>query len=465
MDQDKIQRQQSIKLIVSESIMVIVVIITVIVLAFLVSGYWINSDFEVERQGMLQINSIPTGADVNIDGESSWLQRTNTSKILSSGEHTVTLTKEGYDSWTKTINISEGLLYKIHYPRLFMQNREQEKVYDAANIVVASISPDRNRMLFFDNNSKCFIANLDDDKIQPKELVVASLFARDGDLAAPEDNTFVGSIDAIDWSKDGNHALIHTGGDNSYWIIIDVDNITNSINLTKQFGVTFDVVKMLNDSASNLLILQNNNLRKVDVQAKQISAILVGNVVSFDYFNDEVAIVVKNDADLYDAKILKLNNGSITKLKTIDAPAKIVVGKFYDTRYVSFLIDKQLQLYTKEDFSLVAEYDLSFAPSLIKVGHHGEFITAHSDANIATLDMETLSMREWVLPTGKFGWLDDDMIFSVDDGELYVYDFDGLNERKLAKNLASDKPVAITANKWLYYFSNGYIVREWLIPR
>ena len=122
MDFDKIKRRQSLKVIISEAIMVLAVIITVIVLAFVVSGYWLNSDFKIERQGLLQISSFPTGADVEIDGSVSWLQKTNTSKVLSSGEHTVALSKENYDSWSKTINISEGLLYRINYPRLFLKN-------------------------------------------------------------------------------------------------------------------------------------------------------------------------------------------------------------------------------------------------------------------------------------------------------------------------------------------------------
>ena len=109
MNLDKKKKLRSLKVIISEAIMVLAVIATVAVLAFIVSGYWINSDFKVERQGMLQISSVPTGANVNIDGEeSSWLQRTNTSKVLPSGEHTVTLTKDGYDSWSKTINVKES---------------------------------------------------------------------------------------------------------------------------------------------------------------------------------------------------------------------------------------------------------------------------------------------------------------------------------------------------------------------
>ena len=113
MNPEKARRRQSLKILISESIMVLAVVITVIILAFLVSGYWLNSDFKIERNGLLQVSSVPTGADVYIDGESAWLQRTNTSKILSSGEHSIKLTKDGYDTWSKTVNISNvSFIYK-----------------------------------------------------------------------------------------------------------------------------------------------------------------------------------------------------------------------------------------------------------------------------------------------------------------------------------------------------------------
>ena len=131
MDYEKRAKRQSLRIIFSEFVMFLAVVSMVVVLGFVVSGYWINGDLKVERQGMLQINSIPTGLNITIDDELLRFQRTNSSKILSSGEHTVLLSKEGYDTWTKTVTIREGLLYRLNYPYLFRQEREKEDVYDA----------------------------------------------------------------------------------------------------------------------------------------------------------------------------------------------------------------------------------------------------------------------------------------------------------------------------------------------
>ena len=68
MDAEKRARRQSRRVIISEILMVLTVIATVSILAFVVSGYWVGSDFKIERQGLLQVYSIPTGADVDVDG-------------------------------------------------------------------------------------------------------------------------------------------------------------------------------------------------------------------------------------------------------------------------------------------------------------------------------------------------------------------------------------------------------------
>ena len=74
--------------------------------------------------------------------------------------------------------------------------------------------------------------------------------------------------------------------------------------------------------------------------------------------------------------------------------------------------------------------------------------------------MEIIQVLEWSPEGESFGWINEDMIYSVHDGELLVYDFDGLNRRSLAKNVSEHFPAMITNNKWLYYFSDGNLIRE-----
>ena len=310
MDFEKVKRRQSFRVIISEIVMFITVVITVVILAFVVSGYWINEKFEVERQGMLQISSFPSGASITIDNNSPWTQKTNASKVLPVGQHTITLTKPGYDSWSKTINISEGLLYRIHYPRLFPLERQTEIVSDLS------------------------------------------------------------SLDTI-----------------------------------------FKSAETSDPPAVN--------------RAKLLE-------------NFKVSLPSSNAAEL-------------------------VQIEFYEDRYLAIVEGNTIIVYKKDEPKPVFSSSLEFVPTTIHPGHNGEFIVLSSGTSLATLDMETLSLSPWTIESEDFGWLDDDMLYTITDGTLIVYDFDGLNRRLLASDVTPRMPVTIVDDKWLYYYSDNVLVRESLV--
>ena len=472
-------RWHSRRVIISEILMVIAVIATVSVLALVVSGYWLNSDFEVERQGLLQVSSIPTGANVEIDGTSSWLQRTNTSKVLSTGTHTVKLTRDGYDSWSKTINIKEGLLYRIHYPRLFLKERTKEELFSTAGTTFASISPDRRTLLLINNTTEWKLVNLDSDKPTSKPLNIANIFSSVS--LAPEAKTglFSGQILDADWDHNSEHILLKVGTESGVeWVLLNVGQPASSINITREFAASFADVQILDNSASNLLAIRDGNLHKIDVGGRQISAIIAEKVHSFDHFENQIVFVGQitdysklnipegdddfktSPDDAYYIGFTKVGSGEISTLATLSSPALITISKFYDDEYISILQNSQLTVYEKESFKEHFKSDISFTPSNIKIGHDGEFIFMNEGTSIASFDMEAGATTEWVIDSANNGWLDDDMLYSVNEGELAVYDFDGLNKRVLASNASSHYPVAITNDKWLYYFSDDMLARE-----
>lgn len=467
MDPEKTKRRQSLKVIISEAIMVITVIITVIILAFLVSGYWINPDFQIERQGLLQISSTPTGASINIDGEDSpWFQRTNTSKVLSSGKHTITLSKEGYDSWTKTINISEGLLYRIHYPRLFLNDRDKEELLDTSGTTMATMSPDHNYLLLINNTTLWNLIDLDNENIKSTEIDISSFFSDASIASGTKAGIFNGEILRYNWDSDGNHILFNVKNNDSSteWVLLDVKNPKNSLNLTKEFGSNFNNIEIVDNSSNNLLAVRDGNLHRINIPSKTISSVIVENIINFDHYTNEIIFSAKNSNDQnkseYYVGLLQSSNDKIIKLEYTANPAKAVLSKFYDDKYITILENDLISLYKKEDFIKISDFKLSFNPKHIEVGHNGEFIIAYSDSQIATLDMESMSVIEWSTDTSNLDWLDNDMIYDIKDSELIVYDYDGLNRRSISNGVSSHFPAGITNDKWLYYFSDNQLVRE-----
>ena len=376
MDLEKQKKRQSLKVIISEAIMVLTVIATVTVLAFIVSGYWINSDFKVERQGMIQISSLPTGADVNIDGEdSSWLQRTNTSKVLPSGEHTIILSKEGYDTWTKTVDVKEGLLYRLHYPRLFLTDREKTTILDAIGTTKVFVSEDADTMLLYSG-------------------AVESLDLNSLESPTTEEKASAEHLDEVikEWTL-------------------------------------------------------------LDLTANEPTAKPVDYRMLYDFFKKPEE--KKPPKDQLKKFGLEVN---------FPATAELMFSKFFDDEYLTVLDDATVTIYKKGEQKPIFNSELTFTPEKHYAGHDGEFVIFYTGTQLATLDMESLTITEWVVDGTEFDWLDGDMIYSVKDGELFVYDYDSLNRRSLAKNVSNRFPVVITNNRWMYYFSNDNLVRE-LIAR
>lgn len=497
MDIEKRARRQSLRVIISEILMVIAVIATVSILAFVVSGYWVGSNFQIERQGLLQIYSSPTGADVEIDGNpSSWFQRTNTSKTLAAGEHNVVLTKDGYDSWSRTVNITEGLLYRLHYPRLFLKNRSSESALDFSGNF-ASVSPDRNTMLLF-TGSVWQLFNLDSDSAKPTTLEIPA-------------GLISGTIRSANWASDNEHVLLELESEAGLsWVILNVKNPSTSVDLAKDFNAKFTKIKILDSSASSLLAILNGNLHRIDVSARQISAILVPDVVSFDYRRQDViftaatpneAVAASSSASAehnsaennatehasaennatehastaststesaaapYYLGLLKLGSNEITNLKALSSPAFVVTTRFYDDEYIGLMSGADVAVYQKANFEEKAKFTLTFTPEKIRVTNAGDAIIMNTGEKIASLDMEVMKITEWSPETLHYGWLDGSMIYAVKDGRLTVYDFNSLNPRELATGVTDTLPVTITSDKYLYYFKNGSLIREYLYEK
>lgn len=370
MDPDAAKKRQSIKVIISETLMVLTIIATVVVLALVVSGYWLNSDFKVERQGMLQISSAPTGAEVAIDGETAWLQVTNTSKVLTSGKHTITLTKEGYDSWSKTIDISEGLLYRIRYPRLYLKEREKTKIADTLGTTKVFTNGKQNQIFLYSGD----LASLDTEQ-----------------FATPPTSQEVSGSDVI-----------------AGWQVLNLDADT-----PEKKPVTRDMLYELFKKP------------KKPTEEDPVKA-----------FNPNIHV---------------------------SETAKTIFSKFYDDRYLTVVEGQKITMYEKDAEEPVLVTELSFVPTEFHTGDDGEFIVFSTGPTIVTLDMETMQIKEWSVDGETFGWLDGSTIYSVKDGELFVYDFDGLNRRSLSNGVSTRFPVLLTRDRWIYYFSDDTLMREQIV--
>lgn len=511
MDPEEKKRRQFIKVLLAEVMMVISVIAIVIVAALLAMGFSISTDGGIEQTGLMQIHSQPTGATVTLDG-SVLFSRTNTSRTMSAGEHHLKLTREGYDTWEKTVKMYSGVLIRMYYPRLFLQNRVAEPVLDLSSgnseskeLEFYSTAPSRNYAVYAERDAAEWrLLDLRGDEVKMSVINLAEILpgmvADEAQAIARKNNTsqneasqkrFDGKIEMLEWSNNDEKILAKVLYDGKIeWVLINLRNVTASLNLTKTFGLNFDQVEMIDSSASQLYALAGHRLYRVNVAGEVLSRILVDNVESF--VNRGANVVFLTIAETQkDERIIgsyRDDEKASTVLTTVpnDETVKIALSRYYDEDYIAYTVGNKLTIYygtlpsynenrekpAVEDLKkLVEGRELAEVPVNFSASRDGEYIVARAGQKFMVTDLDMGDLWTYEAVASGLNWFDASMMYSVKDNEIIVWDFDGTNLRNLAESAKTAKdeavrvaefPVLLTANnRWLYYLvesENTYVL-------
>ena len=501
MDAERKQKRRTAKLLVTEVFMVVVAIALVIVLTFVAMGYQIKLDGTFEQSGLLEIGSQPTGATVEIDGEEIF-SRTNISRMTEAGAHQVKITRSGYDSWEKSLEIEPGVLMRIDYVRLFKADRTTTTVREFSDgLGFLSISPNREKMLYAEEDLEdWFVMNISGDGTNEQEIDIEEVLKGEDS----EKSVSIAEIDQISWSGDGNRVIVEWGGN---YGLIDLRNSKNSLDLEKEFGMQFSEVKMVSNSAENLLVLEGKNLREISTGTREISRVLLSNVVSFDNDGENVIYVAEDERGAY-VGIYRIgekegvvvrdfrkakdssdsgNSGASSDpdaasgsgdVDISDAPSNVDISSKDIKVAIGQYLDKDLAVVVEKDVMTTYRGELptdsdnlgkmkSVATATLEGGagelyryNNGRIFVVKTGAKMAVYDSELMKIVQYELGSEEMAFVDGALIGTVENGRLTVRDFDGENRRELT-DADEGYPAVISKNeKWLYKVEDGVIKRE-----
>lgn len=461
------RRKRAIKVAITEGLMVFAIAALVIATTLFAVGYNVNpnNDWSIERTGLVQIQTLPTGANVMIDGNSlfGW---TNLSRSMVEGEHEIAISKDGYEDWKKNISVVAGLYYRLDYARLFLKERYDEKLLDFSRKLSFSFSKDGSLLLAMPTgSSKWEVYKLDNEVLTHEVLDVSGILPN-----AKSD------VRVLGWSGNNQRLMIYADGE---YILLDLKKPEMSLNISEKFGFNLTDFRFLNDSASEIFVLESGNLRKIDVDGRKISEIFVKNVSSFSNLKSDLIYVADNDGDgkkelgmlkngekvgievdLYEEK--EGSDGSLEKNKP--EVLKASLGEYYGDFYVSFVsndgnwrilrADDLSKFENKSDFEVILSSELNnFENSIVGVRGDGELIIAKNPEQMRIFDIETGKVKD-IQITETTGWLNDFMLFENENGILSVMDFDKENVHIISDDVLLHGEIKISRNnKWIYYFS------------
>ncbi|MBQ2638825.1 PEGA domain-containing protein [Candidatus Saccharibacteria bacterium] len=469
MDIEKIRKRRTIKVLIVDLIMAISVVIIVAILVAVVAGWRISADFTVEQNGLVSIKTKPTGATVFIDDEKH-PQVSNTSKMLTGGEHKIVLEKEGYESWEKTIKITPGWLYRLEYPKLVKQNREKEELKTFASLDFFYVSPDRTAAIYSEENTiewtlvTDFNNNPKYETINLKNLFTGS---ENGELNL--------EIKYLEWSKNGEKILINAvNKTTNEWGIINLKDENKHINLSKEYNIKISDAKFEDSAGEKILGLVENKITRVDFSNKTVSSLLE-KVESFNFRENEI-VYLENSEKGRKIKIYRIGEEKSVEVAEVEAGQTIsfALTKFNSQNYLIYTVDKRLFAYRANDYPRsgtsfdmlkVNENDLGIVPTEVKTSLNNEFVIFRESSRVVVYDAELEEWNEYDYGDENVRFLDNYLLYRVDEasGKFLAWDFDSENVRTLVVDRGVNTFDALITENEKYFYYIGRFEEEGVV--
>lgn len=447
----KKMRSRQTRLIIGHSLMVLLVVVATYLLVYRAYGFGVDTQTgQVTQNSLVYIDSAPNGSEIRINGE--YRNNTNRRLALNEGQYDLEISKEGYRSWTNSLDIQGGQVVRISYPTLFPSSLNPiEFISLDKPIDLATESPDRRWMVLSEKNDlKKFI--IYDLNTRTDNLPIASeIDFQDGLMTnAPGAHT----ISEVEWSSDNRHLLVeHMWSAGSEFVMIDREKPAESYNLNSLLKKKPSSVAMLDKKFDQLYVYTKNNKRldKYDVSQDVLTNYATG-VISYKPHGKDRMLLSRTTIDKMFAEFVLIEGDQEYVMRTIPIQNNfpLEIAQFDNDWFVGISSSKEQKTYIYknpqaqfgsspniEDASTIvlssdaAIDDLSFSSS-------ARFIMARAGSQFTVYDAENeeqfnYKIDETLSSNEDPKWMDGHRIIAYTKNDIVVFDFDGTNKQNLIK--------------------------------
>jgi hypothetical protein len=462
------KRKQLIQRTIIYSSMSLAVVVLVAALLFVVLGYQLNrADGRIEQGGLVQFDSIPSGADVTIDGVGLGF-RTATKSTLNAGSHYFTMTKNGYKSWQKSVNLAPGAVLWLNYARLVPNDLKQENVTRLSGISTSAASPDQHWVAVSENSASPTLRLFD---ISRSDVKTKDLTLPQTAFTVPEaGKTQHFSIET--WDPASKYLLVkHAYNDASVeWLVVDTADVAKTKNITALLNIAMSKVLFSNADSNILYIQTGTDIRRVDVNAGTLSRPLVENVAEFNLFDrSTIAFTTLLDPTTKSRMAGYYEDGAEKphELRSyIDdgtTPLHVALGKYFNEPYIAISYGETVDILRGGLPELPADMaklkqetkmTVQGGAQLVTMRTNGRFVIAAKDGDYYTYDNELKQQTRTTLKgqdaNVSLGWLDEYTAWSDRNGMLRLYEFDGSNQNDIMPVVERQAVVASADDVYIY---------------
>ncbi|MFZ2545237.1 MAG: PEGA domain-containing protein [Candidatus Saccharimonadales bacterium] len=466
MNRRPLRRRQSIIRGAIYTFMTLSVVIIVTMLMFVVLGYQFNErDGKIEQGGLLQLASIPTGANVTLDNK-HLNSRTNTKSNVAVGNHGVSFIRDGYRTWKKSIDIDAGEIGWMSYARLIPTTVTPQSVRNFASLSSVLTSPKRNYMLLHEVIDKPVftLANIQGDTVQYTTLSLPVTSYTEPAVGSSQ--TF--TMDS--WSENEASVLIRHNYDDSKieWLLLDRNSPDRSINISTTFGITPSKIVFAGKSDRLLFAQTDDAVRRINVDEQTLSRPLASKVNYFTVYDDKTIAYATSSDDKQRRTVgyAAIDIPEPVTLETLPADDQslyITMSTYFSKRFVAVLHGQTLtikagMLPTKTNKGTLKKVSTQTIPAgatSLSSEHNSRFVVMQLPDGYATYDIELdkYDRTVWTNPQTaqrSLNWIDEYIIWSDNGGMLRLYEFDGANQQNIMPVSEGFSASVSPNNKYIY---------------
>jgi hypothetical protein len=446
------QRYHMARLIVGYVLIGLAVLGATVVLLYQAHGFGLGKNGEVVQNGFVFLSSQPQGAQIYIDNK---LHKDTTSSRLQlpEGTYNIRLSRDGYHTWQRTVDVVGGTVVRFDYPLLVPNTLTPTPIKNyPASPAFATQSPDRRWLLVQQVNSALGFDIF--DLRDPKKVTANSTTITLPSSVVTAGTSTGQSWSLLEWSTDNQHVILthnYTGG--SEYILVDHNQPDKSVNLTKILGLTAGQVVSLRDKKFDKYYIFDpaaKTLGTATLDAPTPAPALSGVLGYKSYGNDMILYATEAGATAGQVMTM-LKDGDVTyKIREVgsagpylmdlaqyDGDWYVGVGASSDNKVYVFKNPQATRRSGKVANLVPVQVLRVTAPNYLAFSSNTRFIMIENGTSFAVYDAETDKGYTYAttapLDAGQphATWMDGHRITYVSGGKVIEFDYDYLNNQSL----------------------------------
>lgn len=419
--------------------LILVIVLTVLIVLFMNGRLEIPFAGNKSLHGLINIDSVPSRAQIYLDGKLTKFTTPSDLSFVSVGKHHIRISRDGYQDWEKDVDILPGEIERLDYITLIPKTLKKTLLIDndldliSSKLQLYQESP--NQFLIINEFGLSLIKNAAIVPLISIEEINNKLF--------PEDKK-VNKIEDYIISPDKKNLILKASLDNSInWLVISnfLDN-PQFQNISRDYSLNIAEINWANNE--QLYVLDDlMKFRLISIGQKSITANLNDAIVNVFVFNQRIFLIKKE------------NNQTINLYQYTDSKFTLIFSNLptsnqYQVVFLKDQSDKLLQLaiYAKESKNLNLYSQTESGQNILTLSNDvaalmlpkRQFENVFWDENNGTKHSYNLISKEFYSSAGggQSNIFDNDHLINFIDQKVTLSDFDFTNEGKLAEIKPSD---------------------------